>query len=101
MTVRALLIALWIFCGAEPARAADADNGGRLAQRWCASCHAVSSQQRRTTGEAPPFSELAKRPGFNAGYVALFLLHPHPKMPDMGLSRAQAADLAAYVASQK
>jgi hypothetical protein len=27
---------------------------------------------------------------------ALFLLNPHPRMPDMNLSRSEAADLAAY-----
>jgi hypothetical protein len=27
------------------------------------------------------------------------LLDPHPKMPDMGLTRSEAADLAAYIAS--
>jgi hypothetical protein len=29
------------------------------------------------------------------------LLDPHPKMPDMGLSRREAEDLAAYIASLK
>jgi hypothetical protein len=29
------------------------------------------------------------------------LLDPHPKMPDMGLSRSDAADLAAYIAALK
>jgi hypothetical protein len=38
-------------------------------------------------------------PGFDAAKVALFLLNPHPKMPDMNLSRAEAADLAAYIAT--
>ena len=42
-----------------------------------------------------------KTPGFDAGKVALFLLDPHPKMPDMGLSRTAAADLAAYIATLK
>jgi hypothetical protein len=29
----------------------------------------------------------------------MFLLDPHPKMPDMGLSRAEAAALAAYIST--
>jgi len=49
----------------------------------------------------PPFATIAKIPGFDAGKIALFLLDPHPKMPDMSLSRAEAADLAAYIASLK
>jgi len=84
---------------ASAAAAADASNGGRLAARWCAACHVVAPNQRGTTGEAPPFATIARRPDFNAGKVALFLLDPHPKMPDMGLTRFEAADLAAYIAS--
>jgi mono/diheme cytochrome c family protein len=85
-----------------PAYAADASNGERLAQRWCAACHVVSATQRQTTtDQAPPFATIAKTPGFDAGRVALFLLDPHPKMPDMGLSRSAAADLAAYIATLK
>ena len=85
-----------------PAFAADANNGERLAQRWCAACHVVSATQRQTTtDQAPPFATIAKTPGFDAGKVALFLLDPHPKMPDMGLSRRAAADLAAYIATLK
>ena len=85
-----------------PAYAADANNGERLALRWCAACHVVSATQRQTTtDQAPPFATIAKSPGFDAGKVALFLLDPHPKMPDMGLSRTAAADLAAYIATLK
>ena len=35
----------------------------------------------------------------DAAKVAMFLLDPHPKMPDMSLTRSEAADLAAYIAS--
>jgi mono/diheme cytochrome c family protein len=83
------------------ARAADAANGKRLAERWCAACHVVSSAQRRGNTQAPPFSEVAKKDHVDAPMLALFLLLPHPKMPDMGLSRAEAADLAAYIVSLK
>jgi hypothetical protein len=40
-----------------------------------------------------------RRPGFDQNRLAYFLLDPHPKMPDMGLSRTDAADLAAYISS--
>jgi hypothetical protein len=33
--------------------------------------------------------------------LAYFLLTPHPRMPDMGLTRSEAADLAAYIKNQK
>jgi hypothetical protein len=54
---------------------ADVQHGATIARRWCSSCHVVASNQRQ------------------------FLLDPHPKMPDMGLSRTDATDLAAYIGS--
>jgi mono/diheme cytochrome c family protein len=82
---------------ARPVLAADAFNGERLARRWCEPCHVVAADQRGVTGEAPPFSSVATRPGFDAR-IATFLLDPHPKMADMSLTRVEAADLAAYIA---
>ena len=81
--------------------AADAENGERLARRWCSSCHLVAPNQPGPTTEAPPFSTIAGRAEFDSAKVAFFLLDPHPKMPNMGLSRADAADLAAYIATLK
>jgi mono/diheme cytochrome c family protein len=87
------LATLW----AGAASAADPQNGERLARRWCATCHVVTSDQRQATGEAAPFSAIAKMPGFNEAKLALYLLAPHPPMPDMNLSRSEAADLADYI----
>jgi len=84
---------------AQPALAADARNGEQLARRWCEPCHVVAADQREVTGEAPPFASIAARPGFDAARIAMFLLDPHPKMPDMSLTRIEATDLAAYIAT--
>jgi mono/diheme cytochrome c family protein len=85
---------------AQQAFAADASNGRRLAARWCEACHVISATQHRASIDAvPPFATIAARPGFDAGKIALFLLDPHPKMPDMSLTRVEAADLAAYIAT--
>ncbi len=81
--------------------AANAANGKTLAERWCATCHIVSPVQQRGTTQAPPFAEVAKREHMDAPMLALFLLLPHPKMPDMNLTRNEAADLAAYIVSLK
>jgi hypothetical protein len=40
-------------------------------------------------------------PDFDAAKLAFFLMDPHPKMPNMSLSRTEAADLAAYIGSLK
>ena len=87
---------------ATSAFGADPTNGRRLAHRWCEACHVVTATQRRVaTDQTPPFATIAKIPDFDAAKIALFLLDPHPKMPDMGLSRSEAADLAAYIATLK
>lgn len=83
------------------ASAADAGRGETMAKRWCAACHVVAAGQLRGNTQAPPFSEIAHKPGFDAAQLALYLLLPHPRMPDMNLSRAEAADLAAYIAAQR
>jgi hypothetical protein len=54
------------------------DQGETLAKRWCTGCHLVAGDQKNATTEAPPFD-------------------PHPKMPNMELSRDEASDIAAYI----
>ena len=99
-TIAALLSFTFFTALAMPAQAADAYDGKTLAERWCASCHVVSADQKRGDTQAPPFSEIAKKPGLSAESIALFLLRPHPPMPDMNLSRYEAAALAVYIKSQ-
>ncbi len=97
-----LLLFAAAFVAALPtaSSAADASNGEKLAKRWCAACHVVASDQQRASTQAPPFSSVAKTPGLDAAKLALYLLLPHPRMPDMNLSRSEAADLAAYIGTQ-
>ncbi|HYC15965.1 MAG TPA: c-type cytochrome [Pseudolabrys sp.] len=85
----------------ESVSAADARKGETLARRWCAACHIVAIDQQRGTTQSPPFSAIAGKPGFDETALAFFLLTPHPRMPDMNLSRSEAADLAAYIKTQK
>jgi mono/diheme cytochrome c family protein len=100
-SVAGLLAFLGFAAPASVAWAADARNGETLAKRWCATCHVVAADQARGSTQAPPFSAIAKRPGFNDTRLALFLLTPHPRMPDMNLSRSEAADLVAYIKTQR
>lgn len=89
-----------VFCGLVIGHAwADPANGERLARRWCASCHAVASDQKQASTDVPPFSAIAGMSAFNREKLTFFLLDPHPKMPDMSLSRNEASDLADYIAS--
>jgi len=90
-------------CFAIPANAPtrDADHGQTLVNRWCVSCHLAGTDQKQATTDAPPFAGIAKRSDFDAAKLAFFLLDPHPKMPDMQLSRDEASDIAAYIATLK
>jgi mono/diheme cytochrome c family protein len=81
------------------AAAPDSARGAEIARRWCATCHVIAPDQTQATSEATPFMAIARRDGFDAGALALFLLDPHPRMPDMSLTRAEAVDLAAYIKS--
>jgi mono/diheme cytochrome c family protein len=85
--------------GALPAMAADAKHGGDIAKRWCASCHLVDSNQKQANADVPSFAAIASKSDFTPEKVAFFLLDPHPKMPNFLLSRAEAADIAAYISS--
>ena len=96
----ALLLSLVSITFVSTAALADAANGEKLARRWCADCHVVARDQSRGNTQAAPFSAIAKRPGIDAAKIALYLLLPHPKMPDMNLTRDEAADLTAYIVSQ-
>jgi mono/diheme cytochrome c family protein len=82
---------------AGPVLAADASNGKRVAVRWCATCHVVAPDQRNAYADAPPFKEIASRPNFSESGLVTFLLNPHAKMPNMSLTRIEAADIAAYI----
>jgi mono/diheme cytochrome c family protein len=94
---------IWLIVGvalkSSPGWAADPAHGEQLARRWCASCHVVADDQRQASSDAPPFSTVAREPNFNANRLAFFLLDPHPKMPNMSLTRVEATDLAAYISS--
>jgi mono/diheme cytochrome c family protein len=97
----ACLVSVVFMAGMIGTAAADAANGEKLAKRWCAACHLVATDQIRGSTQAPPFSAIAKRKGITAADIALYLMLPHPKMPDMGLSRSEVADLAVYISKQK
>ncbi|SDU40035.1 c-type cytochrome [Stappia sp. ES.058] len=83
------------FAGAQ---AADAQNGREIARTWCAACHVVDDAQESGSVAVPTFAEIAARPDFDEKALAEFLADPHPKMPDMALTRQEIADLGAHIA---
>jgi mono/diheme cytochrome c family protein len=95
----AVLSALSIAAHVGPGWAADSATGRELSQRWCASCHVVALGQSQAAADVLSFAEIARKPGFEPNALAYFLLEPHPKMPNMSLTRAEAANIAAYIAT--
>jgi|SRR6478609_1762403 mono/diheme cytochrome c family protein len=95
---RAIVLA-FVACLANSAFAADPNQGEMVVKRWCADCHLVAPGQKNSSTEAPPFAAVAKRRDFDANKLAFFLLDPHPKMPNMQLTRTEAADIAAYIST--
>lgn len=93
----ALLIAtayLWI--GA--AQAGEANEGRKIAERWCASCHTVSADAA-ARDTAPPFSAIARDLSYDRDRLLQVLSDPHPPMPKIHLSRKQLDDIIAYLGS--
>jgi mono/diheme cytochrome c family protein len=78
------------------ASAADVANGRRIAEQVCAQCHVVTSEQKRGSDQVPSFEAIAQR-GLSDNALAAFLADPHPRMPDLALSRAEIADILAYM----
>ena len=80
-----------------PVAAADSGAGLELARTWCAACHLVEDGQTRANAATASFAEVAGDPAFDPARLAAFLAAPHPKMPDMSLSRQEIADIGAYI----
>jgi len=83
---------------AQPASAADAEAGKRLALARCAACHIVAPNQRQEVATSPPFAAIARNAGFDAQALAYAILSPHPGM-NVTMTRAEADDIAAYIAT--
>ena len=81
---------------ASGALAADADNGKRLAETRCVTCHIVSPSERRDETDAPPFEAIARKFASNPDTLAFSMMNPHPRM-NVTLTRREAQDVAAYI----
>ena len=82
----------------QNALAADTDSGKRLAQQHCSPCHIVEPNQRQELADSPPFETVAQKYGNAPELIAYAILAPHPRMNVM-LSRREAQDIAAYIAT--
>lgn len=98
----------------EPPRVAggDVDRGRAAIQRYgCAACHTIPGVPASGANIGPPLLHLAER-GYIAGVLPNTPEHlvrwlrdpraiaPRTAMPNLGLSPAEAADIAAYLYSR-
>ncbi|MGX1100630.1 c-type cytochrome [Amorphus sp. MBR-141] len=81
--------------------AGDADEGHALARQWCSACHIVDEEQTTGSADVPPFAAIARSESLTADGLAAFLANPHPVMPNLSLSRAEIADIVAYIEALK
>ncbi len=92
------LAALAFALPASSALAADPEQGLVIAKRWCAACHLVSPEQTRAVADVPSFAAVA-RMKLPADSLKAFLADPHPRMPNMDLTRSEIEDIVAYIRS--
>ena len=96
----------------EPITGGDPRAGRELLARYgCASCHKIKGIAHANSQVGPPLDEIRSR-----GYIAGVMPHnadnlmtwirhprqvvPNTAMPDLGVTEAEARDMAAYLYSQ-
>ena len=82
----------------------DPVQGKQLAERLCTNCHLVGSaqqQQQPANADVPSFKEIADREDQTAGAITARIMLPKHPMPQIPLTKAELADLAAYILSMR
>ena len=79
----------------------DPKAGKALAEKLCTNCHLVGSamQQEHANADVPSFPEIANLEGQTAGAISARIMLPKHPMPTIPLTKAELADLAAYILS--
>lgn len=78
----------------------DIENGARLAQTLCTSCHLTGeTSDRPVHADVPSFAGVANRPNQTLDHLTTWLTEPHPPMPNLNLTRLEIRDLAGYIFS--
>lgn len=77
-----------------------AEEGARIAQQWCANCHAIAPGQQPPTGDAASsFPAIARLASTTEMSLRVFLQTPHANMPNYQLSRAETDAVVTYILS--
>ncbi|WP_457664194.1 c-type cytochrome [Sinorhizobium medicae] len=93
----AATVALLLMVTRESA-AVDQLRGRALAHRWCSECHVVAPGQSHGSDTVPTFAQIGESERFDERSLSAFLATPHhSRMPNLSLTRAEIADLVAYI----
>jgi mono/diheme cytochrome c family protein len=105
MICRATLSGLILLLAAalHPACAGNTADGLRLARTLCTNCHIVEpgGASREVVAGVPSFMAVANKEAQTADKIGTYILNPHPPMPQVQLTTAELADIAAYIMSLK
>jgi cytochrome c2 len=88
---------------AEIATEVDAMAGRAYAVRDCSECHVVSPEQKAPLSpplkNAPSFQSVANARTTSAIGLHVFLVSPHPTMPNLIIAEQDRVDVIAYIMS--
>jgi mono/diheme cytochrome c family protein len=99
--MRPLILAFTFLAGPALAQTTPlVAEGARLAQQWCAACHAIAPGQQPPTGDAAPsFPAVARLTSTTEMSLRVFLQTPHANMPNYQLTRNETDAAVAYILS--
>jgi mono/diheme cytochrome c family protein len=106
MMAKVLMTAVAVLLASAPPllaqKTTSVDAGYRLAQAVCAECHGIEADDRYSPNmDAPPFHEVANKPGMTISALSVWFRSPHPTMPNFVFSADETSDLSAYILSLK
>jgi mono/diheme cytochrome c family protein len=93
------LVSLMLISVAAAEDWGDPAAGREIADRWCSECHMVAPDQVLATPDYPTFMQIAEATGDDLVVLEGFLMDPHPRMPDLSLTRQEIRDLIGYFAT--
>lgn len=96
-----LLVAIRLHVAAAQDLRGDPASGLRLAQAWCAECHAVGSKMLGPPKIAAGFADIASLPSTTALSLTAFLRSNHNDMPNLMIAPGDADHIVAHILSLK
>ena len=97
--VGGILLAVGLAGASSPAAAVNVQQGRRLAQTYCAKCHAIDKVSPSPLKIAPPFRKLHQRYPVETLQESLSegIITGHPTMPQFSFDGDQVGDFIAFL----